>query len=36
MLMDSRTETPVNGFPFDAPHDLVGGKAFALGMLAME
>jgi hypothetical protein len=35
MLMDSRPELPMDGFSFDAPRDLVGGKAFAVGMLAM-
>jgi hypothetical protein len=36
MLVNSRTETPMNGFPFDAPRDLLRGEAVALRVLAME
>jgi hypothetical protein len=36
MLVDARTEPPMDAFHLDALHDLIRSEAFAIRMLAME
>ena len=36
MLVDARTEPPMDAFPLDALHDLVRREAFALRMFSMQ